>query len=204
MTMALLIGLGNPGPEFTGNRHNIGFMALDAIIRLYGFERFRERFKGKLAEGILGGQRCFALKPTTLMNRSGEAVSAAVRFYKVPLSKVIVFHDEIDLRRGKVRAKFGGSNAGHNGLRNIDAHLGPHYHRVRLGIGHPGERGLVKNHVLQDFNRSDQIWLGPLLEAVAEATPLLVLGDASAFMSKVALLTEPTIDKAPKQPGLDP
>ena len=200
--MMLLVGLGNPGPEFTRNRHNIGFMALDAIIQRHGFGRFRERLKGQRAEGTIAGQRCLALKPVTFMNRSGEAIGAAVRFLRIPLADVIVFHDEIDLRHGKVRTKRGGGNAGHNGLRNIDAHLGPDYRRVRLGVGHPGDEDLVKGHVLRDFGKADDAWLTPLLDAVAEAAPLLVLGDDPAFMSRVALLAKPPANGAPTQASL--
>ena len=200
--MLLLVGLGNPGPEFIRNRHNIGFMALDAIVERYDFGPYRKRFKGSLAAGVLAGRRCLALKPMTFMNHSGEAVSAAVRFFRIPSDDVTIFHDEIDLRRGKVRAKRGGGNAGHNGLRNIDAHLGPAYRRVRLGIGRPGEKDLVKGHVLKDFGTADDTWLTPLLDAVAEAAPLLVLGDDPAFMTKVALLAKPPADGAPTRVGL--
>ena len=189
--MLLLVGLGNPGPGHARNRHNLGFMAVDALVRRHSFGKFRKRFHGHLAEGMLGSQRSLALKPATYMNLSGLAVSAAVRFYKLALGEVVVFHDEIDLRPGKVRVKRGGSAAGHNGLRSLDSHLGPGYRRVRLGVGHPGDKEQVLNHLLKDFAAADIAWLEPLLDAVVEAAPLLALGDDPAFMSKVALLTRP-------------
>ena len=189
--MLLLVGLGNPGQKHARNRHNIGFMVVDALVRHHSFGTFRKRFHGHLAEGMLGAQRSLALKPSTYMNDSGLAVSAAVRFYKLAPGNVVVFHDEIDLRPGKVRTKRGGGNAGHNGLRSLDSHLGPGYRRVRLGVGHPGEKAKVLNHLLKDFAAADLAWLEPLLDAVVEAAPLLALGDDPGFMSKVALLVSP-------------
>ena len=187
----LLAGLGNPGPKYAGNRHNIGFMALDAIIRRYGFALGPARFHGAIATGRIAGREALALKPSTYMNESGRAVGAAARFYKIAPDDVFVFHDELDLAAGKVRVKQGGGAAGHNGLRSIDALFGKDYWRVRLGIGHPGDRRRVLGHVLDDFEESDRQWLDPLLQAVAEHTPLLVAGDASAFASKVALALNP-------------
>ena len=187
----LLAGLGNPGPKYAGNRHNIGFMALDAIIRRYRFAVGPARFHGAIATGRIAGREALALKPLTYMNESGRAVGAAARFYKIAPADVFVFHDELDLAAGKVRVKQGGGAAGHNGLRSIDALFGNDYWRVRLGIGHPGDSRRVLGHVLDDFEEADRQWLDPLLQAVAEHTPLLVAGDASAFASKVALALNP-------------
>jgi PTH1 family peptidyl-tRNA hydrolase len=187
----LVAGLGNPGPKYAGNRHNIGFMAVDAIIRRHGFGAFRARFHGEIAAGRLAGRDVVALKPATFMNESGRSVAEAARFYKIPLADVFVFHDELDLAAGKVRVKRGGGAAGHNGLRSIDAHLGTDYWRVRLGIGRPGDKRRVLGHVLDDFDAADRQWLDPVLAAVAEQAPLLVAGDAAAFASKVALALNP-------------
>lgn len=185
--MFLVVGLGNPGPEYAGNRHNIGFMAADAIARRHGFGPFRAKFQGLAADGVIGGAKVLLLKPMTYMNLSGQAVGTAARFHKIPLEHVIVMHDELDLAPGRVRAKTGGGSAGHNGLKSIDAHLGREYRRVRLGIGHPGDRDRVTGHVLKDFAKADREWLDPLLEAIADAMPLLLAGDESAFLNKVAL-----------------
>ena len=187
----LLAGLGNPGPKYAGNRHNIGFMAVDAIIRRHGFGAFRARFHGEIAAGRLAGRDVLALKPATFMNQSGRSVAEAARFYKVSLAGLFVFHDELDLAAGKVRVKRGGGAAGHNGLRSIDAHLGADYWRVRLGIGRPDDKRGVLDHVLDDFDEADRSWLDPILAAVAEQAPLLVAGDAAAFASKVALALNP-------------
>mgnify|MGYP005823566885 CR=1 FL=1 len=172
-------------------RHNIGFMALDRIAARHGFPPWRNRFKGVVSEGALGTERILALKPMTYMNASGEAVQAATGFYKLAPGAVVVFHDELDLAPGRVRVKRGGGAAGHNGLRSIDRHLGTaDYWRVRLGIGHPGQKERVTPHVLGDFAKADQAWLDPLLDAVAEALPLLAAGRPEDFMTKVALLTQ--------------
>jgi PTH1 family peptidyl-tRNA hydrolase len=187
----LLAGLGNPGPKYASNRHNIGFMAIDAIIRRFGFGAFRARLHGEIAPGRIAGRDALALKPLTYMNESGRSVAEAVRFYKVPLADLFVFHDDLDLAAGKVRVKRGGGAAGHNGLRSIDAHLGSDYSRVRLGIGHPGDKRRVLGHVLDDFDEADRQWLDPVLDAVAEHVPLLIEGDAAAFASKVALALNP-------------
>ncbi|MCW5729844.1 MAG: aminoacyl-tRNA hydrolase [Alphaproteobacteria bacterium] len=194
--MLLLVGLGNPGPGHAGNRHNIGFMAADAIVRRHGFKPPREKFQAHLSEGRLGDERVLVLKPMTWMNRSGAAVGEAMRFYKLTPADIVVFHDELDLPPGKIRMKRGGGSAGHNGLRSLDAHIGPDYRRCRIGIGHPGERELVMHWVLQDFAKSDRVWLEPLLEAIAEASPLLAEGRDSAFASKVHLILEPPAPKA--------
>jgi peptidyl-tRNA hydrolase, PTH1 family len=181
----LIVGLGNPGARYARNRHNVGFAVADAIARRYGFPAYRSRFKGELSEGAIGGDRRLLLKPQTFMNLSGEAVLAAASFYKIPPGEFVVIHDELDLKPGKVRVKRGGGNAGHNGLRSIDAMLGPDYWRVRIGIGHPGVRELVHPYVLQNF-ATDEDWVGPLVDAIAETIPLLLAGDPPAFMSEVA------------------
>jgi peptidyl-tRNA hydrolase, PTH1 family len=187
----LVVGLGNPGPKYQANRHNIGFMAADAIAERHGFGPFRSRFQGELAEGMVGGENVLILKPMTFMNESGRSVAAAARFFKIPLERIVVFHDELDLAEGKVRVKHGGGHAGHNGLRSLHAHLGPNYHRVRLGIGHPGDKDRVIGHVLKDFAKADAAWLEALLSAVADNFPHLVKGDGATFMSKVALALNP-------------
>jgi peptidyl-tRNA hydrolase, PTH1 family len=190
--MRLVVGLGNPGARYARNRHNVGFMAADAIARRYGFAAFRTRFKGELAEGIIGGERRLLLKPQTFMNDSGEAVLAAMSFYKIAPADIVVIHDEIDLRPGKLRVKRGGGAAGHNGLRSIDALIGPDFWRVRIGVGHPGVKELVQPYVLQNFPADEMTeWVAPLIDAVAETVPLLLSGAPDAFMSEVARRTAP-------------
>jgi peptidyl-tRNA hydrolase, PTH1 family len=189
--MRLLVGLGNPGPQYAHHRHNVGFMAVDEIVRRHRFAAFRERFQGAIAEGMLTGDKVLALKPLTYMNESGRSVAAAARFYKIEPEDVIVFHDELDLAPGKVRAKKGGGAAGHNGLRSIDSHIGPEFWRIRIGIGHPGHKDLVHSYVLHDFAKADEDWLSPLIGALASEAPLLAAGDAISYMSRVALLTQP-------------
>lgn len=186
--MLLLVGLGNPGPEHANQRHNIGFMAVDAIVRRHGFTPWRAKFQGLAAEGTVNGVKVLALKPETYMNRSGQAVGAAAQFYKIAPADIVVMHDELDLRSGKLRVKQGGGSAGHNGLRSIDAHLGADFVRVRIGIGHPGEKHLVHDYVLHDFAKEERQRLSPLLDAIAEAFPLLAKGDGVGFMNKVSLL----------------
>jgi PTH1 family peptidyl-tRNA hydrolase len=189
--MLLWVGLGNPEPGMARQRHNIGFMALDVIAARHGFSPWRARFKGLVAEGSIGGVKVLGLKPMTYMNASGESVQAAAAFYKLPPEAITVFHDELDLVPGKVRVKRGGGAAGHNGLRSIDRMLGTQdYWRVRLGIGHPGSKERVLGHVLSDFGKADREWLIATLDAVAEAAPLLAAGEAEAFMTRVALLTQ--------------
>ena len=185
--MRLIVGLGNPGARHARNRHNIGFMAVDAIARRYGVAAPRSRFKGELAEGVIAGERRLLLRPQTFMNASGEAVLAAMSFYKIPPGEIVVIHDEIDLRPGKVRVKRGGGAAGHNGLRSIDAMIGPDYWRVRIGVGHPGIKELVQPYVLQNFSADEfKEWVEPLTEVVADTFPLLLDGTPQAFMSEVA------------------
>ena len=174
-----------------GQRHNIGFMALDTIASRHGFQPWRRRFKGAYAEGTIAGEKILALKPLTYMNLSGESVQEAAAFYKLPVDCIAAFHDELDLAPGKLRVKLGGGAAGHNGLRSMDKMLGAQgYWRVRLGIGHPGVKERVQGHVLGNFNAEDKIWLVPLLDAVADAAALLAAGKHSEFMSKVALQTQ--------------
>ena len=190
--MKLFVGLGNPGDRYAGQRHNVGFMAVERIARRHGFGPWRQRFRGRLAEGTLDGERIWLLEPQTFMNESGRSVAEAVRFVKLPLADVVVFHDELDLAAGKVRVKQGGGVAGHNGLRSTDACLGSReFGRVRIGIGHPGHKDRVIGHVLSDFHKAEQAWLEPLLDALAEAAPLLAKDQDAAYMSKVALLTQP-------------
>jgi PTH1 family peptidyl-tRNA hydrolase len=201
--MRLLVGLGNPGPRHAGNRHNIGFMAVDEIVRRHSFGPWRARFQGQVAEGNIGKYKVLALKPETYMNESGRALGAALRFYKLDPAVVTVLYDEIDLKPGKIKVKLDGGHAGHNGLRSIDAHIGKDYWRVRLGIGHPGDKDLVHAHVLRDFAKAEHAWLEPLLEAVAEEIPRLLEGDEGGFMSRVAHRTAPPKPKADPLPPPD-
>jgi PTH1 family peptidyl-tRNA hydrolase len=189
--MLLWVGLGNPEPGMARQRHNVGFMAVDTIAIRHGFGPWRARFKGLIAEGSVAGQKVVALKPMTYMNDSGNSVQAAAGFYKLPVEAITAFHDELDLAPGKLRVKRGGGAAGHNGLRSMDRMLGsPEYWRVRLGIGHPGSKERVLGHVLSDFAKVDRDWLVALLDAVADAAPLLAQGKPEDFMTKVALLTK--------------
>jgi PTH1 family peptidyl-tRNA hydrolase len=187
----LWVGLGNPEPGMARQRHNIGFMALDVIAQCHGFSPWRQRFKGLVAEGSVGGVRVLGLKPLTYMNESGESVQAAVSFYKLATQDITAFHDELDLVAGKVRVKCGGGAAGHNGLRSMDRMLGSNdYWRVRMGIGHPGVKERVTGHVLGDFTKPEVPLLIATLDAVADAAPLLVAGKPEEFMTRVALLTQ--------------
>ncbi len=199
--MLLLVGLGNPGPQHAGNRHNIGYMAVDEIVRRHGFGPWRGRFRGQAAEGRRSGLKLLALKPETYMNESGRSVGAALRFYKLEPAALLVFHDEIDLRFGKVKVKRGGGPGGHNGLRSIDAHIGQDYRRVRLGIGHPGHKDLVHPHVLKDFSKDEVKTVDKLIDAVAAELPKLIAGDEGAFMSRIAFLMAPP--KPPPKPRED-
>jgi len=187
----LWTGLGNPEPGMARNRHNIGFMAMDTIAIRHGFSPWRQRFKGLAAEGIIAGQKIIALKPMTYMNASGESVQPAAAFFKIPPAAVTVFHDELDLAPGKVRVKIGGGAAGHNGLRSIAQNLGtPDFWRVRLGIGHPGDKNRVLGYVLGDFAKEDMPWLLPCLDAVANEAALLTSNKPDEFMSRVAAATK--------------
>ncbi len=198
--MFLLVGLGNPGPRYAGNRHNIGYMAVDEIVRRHGFGAWRGRFQGLMAEGRRDGTRLLALKPETYMNESGRSVGEALRFYKLEPASVFVFYDELDLQFGKLRVKRGGGNAGHNGLRSIDAHIGKDYWRIRLGIGHPGEKRLVHSHVLKDFSKEEAKTVEKLLDAVAAELPRLLEGDDGGFMSRIAHVMAPPKPKPEPKP----
>jgi PTH1 family peptidyl-tRNA hydrolase len=197
--MHLIVGLGNPGPKYQGNRHNIGFMAVDEIVRRHGFSPWRKRFQGETSEGQLAGEKVLVLKPMTYMNESGRSVGEAMRFYDIDPANLAVLYDELDLEPGKMRVKLGGGAAGHNGIRSLIAHCGPHFVRVRLGIGHPGDKAMVHPHVLSDFAKADKAWLAPLLEAVAEHIPLLVKGEEGSFQNKVHLALNPAPEKPAKK-----
>ena len=199
--MRLLVGLGNPGANYALNRHNIGFMALDAIANAFRFSAWRERFQGEMCEGTVDGEKVLMLKPMTYMNLSGQSVGEAIRYMKIAPADVIVFHDEIELPAGKLRVKLAGGSAGHNGIRSLDGHIGYDYWRVRLGVGRPGgpeDKTRVKGHVLENFAKSDAEWLVPMMDAVVAALPILVAGDENKFMSKVTLLTNPPAPKKEK------
>ncbi|HEX5508330.1 MAG TPA: aminoacyl-tRNA hydrolase [Pseudolabrys sp.] len=185
--MLLFVGLGNPGERHVGNRHNIGFMAVQAIARAHRIAPWRRRFQGVAVEGEIGGERALLLLPGTYMNESGRAVAEAAHFYKLGIEQIVVFHDELDLPPGKLRVKTGGGNAGHNGLRSISAHIGNDYRRVRFGIGHPGDKDLVQPYVLQDFAKSERPWVEALCEITAENAALLATGQDSSFQNKVHL-----------------
>lgn len=185
--MLMIVGLGNPGRRYAGNRHNIGFMAADEIHRRHRFSAWRARFEGEISEGLLGGEKAFVLKPATYMNESGRSVGQALRFHRIEPADLVVLHDELDLPPGKLRVKAGGGHGGHNGLKSIEAHIGKEFRRVRLGIGHPGAKELVNGYVLHDFAKGDADWLQPLLDAVAENAPLLAKADDATFMNRVHL-----------------
>jgi PTH1 family peptidyl-tRNA hydrolase len=185
--MLLFVGLGNPGSSYAGNRHNVGFMAAEAIAKRHRIGPFRRRFQGVAAEGPLGGERVLLLLPGTFMNDSGQAVAEAAHFYKLGLAEIAVFHDEIELPPGKVRVKTGGGNAGHNGLRSISAHVGNDYRRVRIGVGHPGVKELVHGYVLSDFAKSERPWVEALCDIIADNAALIANGQDASFQNKVHL-----------------
>ena len=193
--MLLFVGLGNLGDSYAHSRHNIGFMAIDSIAMTYQAPPFRSRFQGLVSEILLEGGRVLLLKPQTYMNESGRSVGEAARYFKIDLSQIIVFHDELDLPPGKVRVKRGGGNAGHNGLKSLTEHLGNDYRRVRIGIGHPGDKTLVLKHVLGDFTKADATWVEKLCAAIATHAPLLAKGADEQFQRKVHQAMEP------KSPG---
>ena len=195
--MRILVGLGNPGEKYERNRHNLGFGVLDAIAERYGAPAWRKRFQGMATEVDIARQRYLLLKPATYMNESGRSVSEAVRFFKMSPADVIVFHDEIDLEPGKLRVKFGGGHAGHNGLKSLSAHIGNEYQRVRIGVGHPGNRDAVAHYVLHDFARADRDWLDPLLAAIAQALPSLLSGRDARFMNDVGRAARPQVSAKP-------
>ncbi|MEO1240645.1 MAG: aminoacyl-tRNA hydrolase [Pseudomonadota bacterium] len=211
--MIILVGLGNPGAKYAYHRHNVGFMAVDAIADAHGFGPARQKFDAEIREGVLDGpngrKKALALKPLTYMNDSGRAVQKAMQFYKLQQSDIIVFYDELDLAPGKLRVKTGGGAAGHNGIRSIDAHVGNNFRRVRIGIGHPGDKSRVTNHVLGNFAKADQDWLAPMLDAIAAAAPFLLADDDNRFATAVAQRlapaaakqSKPTEAAAPKKPA---
>ncbi len=202
--MKLFVGLGNPGERYARHRHNVGFMAVERIAAGHGFGPWRTRFAGRLAEGMLAGERIWLLEPQTFMNESGRSIAEAARFMKLPPADIVIFHDELDLASGKVRVKLGGGVAGHNGLRSADSCLGTReFRRVRIGVGHPGHKDRVIGHVLSDFHKAEQQWLEPLLDAISDAAPLLAKGDDAAFMSRVALQTQPPKPPKPPRPERD-
>jgi peptidyl-tRNA hydrolase, PTH1 family len=198
--MKLFVGLGNPGAQYAFNRHNVGFMAADAIAGAHDFPAWRKRFSSLVTEGRLGREQVLMLKPQTYMNESGRAVGEAFRFYKLDLDDVVVFHDEIDLAPGKVRVKTGGGVAGHNGLKSLSAHIGNDYARVRIGVGHPGHKDLVSGYVLHDFTKADYDWLEPLIGAIAAEAPHLADGAYDKFQSLIAhrVQTEEAEEQAPR------
>ncbi|WP_299304444.1 aminoacyl-tRNA hydrolase [uncultured Litoreibacter sp.] len=197
--MKLFAGLGNPGAKYAGNRHNIGFMALDRIADDHGFTPWKSKFQGQISEGRLGSEKVVLLKPTTFMNLSGQSVGEAMRFYKLDSTDIIVFHDEIDLAPAKLRCKAGGGHAGHNGLRSIHQHIGPHYDRVRMGVGHPGHKDKVPGYVLRDFAKADQDWLDDVLRGVSDGAPHLADGDTGRFLNAVSLRVAPPRSSTTKE-----
>ncbi|MEC9347117.1 MAG: aminoacyl-tRNA hydrolase [Pseudomonadota bacterium] len=203
--MRLLVGLGNPGPEYAGHRHNIGFMAVARIATRHAIGPWKTRFQGHFCEGRLGGDKVMLLRPNTYMNESGRSVGEAMRFFQLDLADLVVFHDELDLAFGRLRVKTGGGAAGNNGIRSISGHLGPDYMRVRLGIGHPGHKELVTRHVLGNFSKDEKVHVDAWLDAVADATPRLVDGDTAGFMTAVAQkcpAPKPTQDKEARTDGV--
>lgn len=189
--MIIFAGLGNPGTKYANNRHNIGFMVLDEIAHAHSFSPWRSKFQAEISDGKLAGEKVLLIKPMTFMNLSGQSIGEAMRFYKCDSTDVTVFHDEIDLAPAKVRVKDGGGHAGHNGLRSIHQHIGPHYGRVRLGVGHPGHKDRVPGYVLSDFAKADQTWLDDVIRGCGEGAPELAAGDAPKFMNAVARRAAP-------------
>ena len=188
--MLLIVGLGNPGKAYAGNRHNIGFMAVDAIARAMAAPPFRKKFQGEASEAKIGSERVLLLKPDTYMNESGRAVAEAARFHKIAPTEIVALHDELDLAPGKMRIKIGGGNAGHNGLRSISAHMGNDYKRIRLGIGHPGDKALVHSYVLSDFAKAEKPWVETLCDAIARNVDLLAKGDDGLCQTRIHLAME--------------
>ena len=199
--MKLLVGLGNPGRQYANNRHNVGFMAVEAIAARHRFSPWRKRFQGQTSDGEFDGERVLLLKPDTYMNESGRAVGEAARFLKISTADIVVFHDELDLDPGRLKVKSGGGNAGHNGLRSISQHLDNAYHRVRIGIGHPGHKDLVASYVLHDFAKADATWLTPLLDAIADAAPWLGAADHARFTTEIARSVDPEPAKPARAKG---
>jgi PTH1 family peptidyl-tRNA hydrolase len=202
--MWLFVGLGNPGSEYAHHRHNIGFMAVDEIADLYGFSSFKKKYQGEYAEGAVNGEKVILLKPMTYMNESGRSVQALASFYKIPTSHIVAFHDELDVLPGKVKTKIGGGAGGHNGIRSMDAHLPDiQYKRVRLGIGHPGDKDRVHGYVLGNFSKEDEKWLSDLLKVVAKEAPLLLKDQDAKYVSNIALALQPPKVKKEKEKDLE-
>jgi len=199
--MLLFVGLGNPGRQYAGNRHNIGFMAIEAIARAHNFAAARPKYQALCTEGTIGGERVILMQPQTYMNESGRAVGEAARFHKIALEDIVVFHDELDLPPAKLRIKKGGGNAGHNGLRSITAHMGNEYRRVRLGIGHPGDKNLVHSFVLNDFGKTEMKWVEALCDYVARDAALLTKGEDASFQNRIHLAMDAAGFKDEKIPG---
>jgi PTH1 family peptidyl-tRNA hydrolase len=202
--MLLLAGLGNPGPKYADNRHNVGFMAADAIARRHSFSPWAKKFQAQIATGDIAGEKILLIKPQTFMNLSGQAVGEAMRFYKLGPEAVTVLYDEIDLAPGKLRIKVAGGAGGHNGIRSLDQHLGKNYRRVRIGVGHPGVKEMVHGHVLGDFAKADREWLDALLKAIADNADLLVKGDDAGLMNKIALAVNGPGGGSSKSGGSEP
>jgi peptidyl-tRNA hydrolase, PTH1 family len=183
----LIVGLGNPGPKYARNRHNIGFLALDAIARRWNAKEWKPKFQGEMTDITVDGQKILLLKPQTYMNESGRSVGEAMRFHKIPLGQIWVFHDELDLAPAKLRAKLGGGNAGHNGLRSISAHCGNDYPRIRMGIGHPGNKDAVHSYVLNDFAKAEEGWVEDMCRLSGDLLPSIIKNDGGRFQSDIAL-----------------
>lgn len=202
--MLIIAGLGNPGNQYAGNRHNIGFMAVDAIHRVGSFAPWSKKFKSEIAEGTIGFEKVLLMKPQTFMNLSGEAVGDAMRFYKLEPKDILVIHDELDLPAGKARIKVGGGHGGHNGLKSMDAHCGREYRRLRLGIGHPGSKEAVHGHVLGNFAKADADWLDTLLEEIGRNADMLVKGEDSQFQNRIALALGGPVEAEKPKPEKKP
>lgn len=202
--MLVIAGLGNPGRQYAGNRHNIGFMAVDAIHRRHSFSPWSKKFKAEIAEGDIAGEKVLLIKPQTYMNLSGESVGEAMRFYKLQPSDIVAVYDELDLAPAKARIKTGGGHGGHNGIKSLDAHCGKEYRRLRLGIGHPGNKDLVQHYVLGDFAKVDQTWLEPMLDALADNADMLVRNEDSQLMNKLALAVGGKADEDKPKPAKAP
>ncbi len=194
----LVAGLGNPGKEYVSTRHNVGFMAIDEIVRKYNFSEPKKKYKAEFYEGIIDGEKIFALKPQTFMNKSGISLAEIVNFYKIPPEDIVVIHDELDFPVGKIRMKTGGGAGGHNGLRSIDSFIGKDYRRLRIGIDHPGDKNKVHSYVLKKFPKDDQIKIDIITSAIADNLPMLIKGEDEKFMTKVALILNPPQEKKPK------
>lgn len=204
--MLLIIGLGNPGTKYARNRHNVGFMAVDAIHGRHGFGPWRKRFHAEVAEGSLASEKCLLVKPQTYMNRSGQSVGEAAKFFKLAPADILVVHDEVDLPPGKTRMKTGGGVAGHNGLKSVGAAIGSDFRRLRIGVGHPGVKERVPGYVLHDFAKADSEWLAPLLDAIADNAPLLAEGKDSTFANRLheAFAPRPDERRSPDKTAEEP